>query len=253
MTVLSFSPAVRRALEKRIHPDHFQEAHSRLRWVAEQKLTPQRQLDMGLLVAWSGAASRFYLRNPGLLQAPSLREIPGQKGLSRSWSRFRDRGLSLADFHQWWSWLIFAGELTGQFGVDVSTRGYSQLAKWILRHALSKATRALRKRHGEPSRGARFLLVAMGKLGGEELNLRSDVDLIATYSREGETRGVNSISHRDYFRRLVREMAKEVGDSLILDFNLRPRGADGDLVESLDALAVYYRDFAEGWERQALI
>ena len=102
----------------------------------------------------------------------------------------------------------------------------------------------------------------MGKLGGDELNYSSDIDLIFVYGDDGETaggadgrRGQRRILHA---RRagtswpLLEEVTDE-GYAFRVDLRLRPEGRMGALVLSLDGYRAYFADRAALWERQALI
>ncbi len=93
-----------------------------------------------------------------------------------------------------------------------------------------------------------FTIIALGKLGGLELNYSSDVDLI--YIFEGDFEKASKIAHR--FTKLLSEVTED-GFVFRVDNNLRPRGKDGHLVNTIDALERYYEIEAHEWERQALI
>ena len=151
-------------------------------------------------------------------------------------------------------------------------RGLSLLADVLLGRALRTAQTTLEARHGRPQtrndRGeieaSGFVVLALGKLGGEELNYSSDIDLLYLFERDGETSGTGSdgdgvVSNRIHFARLAAEVTRLIGETgpggevFRVDLNLRPGGRDGDLALSLNAAVAYYTDWAEGWERQALI
>ena len=79
-----------------------------------------------------------------------------------------------------------------------------------------------------------FLIVGMGKLGGRELNLSSDIDLIFLYEEEGETQqGANSISNHEWFTKLGRRLIKIISEHdaygfvFRVDMRLRPNGDSG--------------------------
>jgi glutamate-ammonia-ligase adenylyltransferase len=100
-------------------------------------------------------------------------------------------------------------------------------------------------------------LLALGKLGGRELNLSSDVDLLFVYDAPRDV-------HADFERnRAVSELARALraglegrgalGFAYRVDLDLRPEGATGALANSVDAALSYYESFGHEWERQALI
>src|SRR2546430_1449561 len=101
----------------------------------------------------------------------------------------------------------------------------------------------------------------MGKLGGDELNYSSDVDLMFVYGEDGETTGgrAGRVANGEYFTRVCRELVallEEITDEgyvFRVDLRLRPDGRMGPIVLSLDGYRAYYRERAELWERQALI
>ncbi|HET8947119.1 MAG TPA: hypothetical protein VFQ07_09060 [Candidatus Polarisedimenticolia bacterium] len=151
-------------------------------------------------------------------------------------------------------------------------RGLSLLADVLLGRALRAAQTTLEAKHGRPaarndrgeSETSGFVVLALGKLGGEELNYSSDIDLLYLFARDGETTGTGAgaegaISNRIYFARLAAEVTRLIGEAgpggevFRVDLNLRPGGRDGDLALSFKAAIGYYTDWAEGWERQALI
>jgi glutamate-ammonia-ligase adenylyltransferase len=101
-----------------------------------------------------------------------------------------------------------------------------------------------------------FALIAMGKLGGHELNYSSDVDLIGIYE-EDESWG--DLTRHEIFERVFSHFGKECQtrnqDRFLyrVDWDLRPEGKTGALANSLYALEQYYESFGQEWERQAFI
>ena len=112
-----------------------------------------------------------------------------------------------------------------------------------------------------------FIVIGMSKLGGGELNVSSDIDLIFAYESEGETtQGQNkqsqdkqSISNQDFFTKLAKKLISaldevtEDGFVFRVDMRLRPFGSEGVLVSNLDALEDYYQNNGREWERYAWI
>ncbi len=150
-------------------------------------------------------------------------------------------------------------------GADVteSLRALSDLADAAINAALEYATAALAARHGTPrdedGGACGFGIVAMGKLGGHELNFSSDVDLVFVYSGPGETDGPRAISNEEYFRllsqRLIDLLARQTADGFVyrVDVRLRPFGTAGPLAVSLPALENYLVQHGRDWERYAWI
>ncbi|SEA09807.1 glutamate-ammonia-ligase adenylyltransferase [Nitrosospira multiformis] len=118
-------------------------------------------------------------------------------------------------------------------------------------------------RYGQPkntdNRIQQMLVVGMGKLGGGELNVSSDVDLIFVYPEDGETDGHRSISNQDFFVRLGRKLITSLNDITAegfvfrVDMRLRPYGESGPLTMSFAMLEEYLITQGREWERYAWI
>lgn len=104
-----------------------------------------------------------------------------------------------------------------------------------------------------------MIVVGMGKLGGGELNVSSDIDLIFIYPETGETNGDRKTSNHEYFTQLgkllIRMISEPTGDGLVfrVDMRLRPYGDSGPLVMSFSALENYLLTQGREWERYAWI
>ena len=104
-----------------------------------------------------------------------------------------------------------------------------------------------------------LIVIGMGKLGGMELNVSSDIDLIFAYGQEGKCLGEKELSNQDYFVRLAKKLIAVIdeptADGFVfrVDMRLRPFGHEGILVSSLDALESYYQINGREWERYAWI
>lgn len=105
-----------------------------------------------------------------------------------------------------------------------------------------------------------LIVLGMGKLGAHELNFSSDVDLILTYAKEGQTiNGTKSTSNEDFFLRLCRGLIRTIGANTAegfvfrVDTLLRPFGESGPLVLSFSRMEDYYETHGREWERYALI
>ncbi len=112
-------------------------------------------------------------------------------------------------------------------------------------------------REAESGLPQELLIVGMGKLGGEELNVSSDIDLVMLYGDEGETDGRRPISHHEFYGRLTRRMMPVIseidadGHVFRTDLRLRPDGDSGPLAWSLDAFESYLVTQGREWERYA--
>ncbi len=113
---------------------------------------------------------------------------------------------------------------------------------------------------GKESGGAQQLVVlGLGKLGGQELNFSSDIDLIFAYPEEGETDGKRPRSNHEFFlragQRLVQALDNVDANGFVFrtDMRLRPNGDSGALVLPFSAMEHYYQTHGRDWERYALI
>lgn len=158
---------------------------------------------------------------------------------------------------------IAYGDIIREQSLPVVTSQISYLADAILEAALQAAWRKHEKQRGVPrcadGRPARFVVLALGKLGGGELNYSSDIDLVFLYESEGKTDGRRAISNAEFFDRLAREVVwlltepTELGIAYRVDLRLRPEGQRGPIAISLPAALQYYDIRGRTWERQAYI
>lgn len=117
-------------------------------------------------------------------------------------------------------------------------------------------------------RETKFCVLGLGKLGGQELNYSSDVDVLFIYSDEGsvfkEPPGKNkpakpSLANHQFFKRLAEMFVAEVGklteDGMLfrIDLRLRPEGDAGPLARSVASYENYYAQWGQTWERMMLI
>ncbi len=166
-------------------------------------------------------------------------------------------------------------DLLGNQDLAGITQELSQLADVTLQKAYEVSHADLTQRFGTPqvvgatgeARECHFCVIGMGKLGGEELNYSSDIDILFVYEAEGETTGVPSpsrsrdarISNHQYFAKLAETIVKAIGtvtrDGSVfrVDTRLRPGGSQGNLCLSLRSYEIYYESWGQTWERQALI
>ncbi len=139
----------------------------------------------------------------------------------------------------------------------------SDLAQAIVSQTLVCIEKELASIFGQPvdSEGQvqSLLILAMGKMGGRELNFSSDIDLIFAYAEDGETTGPRRVPCYDYFlrvaRKLVRYLHEVTADGFVyrVDTRLRPNGDSGPLVMSLSAMEQYYQIQGRNWERYAMM
>ncbi len=158
---------------------------------------------------------------------------------------------------------IASRDLTGLADLAEVTECMSALADVTVSLALKVLRPVLVERHGEPrdadGRLQEFICIGMGKLGGRELNVSSDVDFIFVYPEDGETDGERPIGNFEFFtrlgKRLIEALGELTGDGQVfrVDMRLRPNGDSGALVSSFDTLENYFVTQGREWERYAWI
>ncbi|MBE0620264.1 MAG: bifunctional [glutamate--ammonia ligase]-adenylyl-L-tyrosine phosphorylase/[glutamate--ammonia-ligase] adenylyltransferase, partial [Burkholderiales bacterium] len=167
---------------------------------------------------------------------------------------------------------VLLRDLSGRAPLAEVVASMSDLAELSLGYALSHLSRWLEDQHGTPMANGRkqaLMVVGMGKLGGRELNVSSDIDLIFVYPEEGDTVGAAAapgtgagprlLSNHEYFTRLGRKLMNAIADVtedvqvFRVDMRLRPNGDSGPLACSLDALENYFIAEGREWERYAWI
>lgn len=218
-----------------------------------------RTEDLDWLVKESGLHSS---RDPEAMRA-HIGAIAKQYDAMATLRRFRMRELAR----------IAARELAGLATLPDTLAEWSAVADVAINFAIETAERKALEKHGLPiytrfedpvKRVGGFTCLAMGKLGGQELNISSDIDLIYVHSSDnGTTRGApdgsGKIPLHQYFVQIAREvtklLAETTSDGIVfrVDLDLRPEGTRGEITNSVGAMEVYYESYGQQWERQALI
>ena len=165
-------------------------------------------------------------------------------------------------------WLIVtARDLAGSADLAEVTATWSTLAEVCINTALDFHHAGLAARHGEPrdenGQPQQMVVVAMGKLGGGELNVSSDIDLIYLYPDEGDTAAdddtVKPISNHEFFIRVGRKLTAALGEATAdgyvfrVDLRLRPWGESGPFAMGFAMLEDYLVAQGRPWERYAWI
>jgi glutamate-ammonia-ligase adenylyltransferase len=164
---------------------------------------------------------------------------------------------------------IASRDLAGLDPLEAVMENLSSLAGAALSGAVAFGRRALSERYGTPriggpgGRECGFVVMGMGKLGGRELNVSSDVDLLYLYESDAGTtdggREGKPITLHQYFVRLsemvTRIISEVTGEGFVfrVDLRLRPEGTRGDLANSLRSAEIYYESWGQTWERAAMI
>jgi len=157
---------------------------------------------------------------------------------------------------------IALADLSGAAPLREVTRDLSRLAAAAFEESIRYHAARLVGIHGAPEGGrVGFCVLGMGKLGGEELNFSSDVDVLYLYDRDGRTAGGSGppVTHLAFYARLAEEVTRAIGAVeesgfvFRVDLDLRPEGRSGPIVSSIRGLEAYYEAQGAGWERFALL
>jgi glutamate-ammonia-ligase adenylyltransferase len=154
-------------------------------------------------------------------------------------------------------------DISGWASLDETLQDLTDLASAAICNAVDWAIEDLSDRYGQPIAAdgsiSDFIVLAMGKLGGGELNFSSDIDLVLLYSKNAETNGHRSVTSEQYFRSLsqcvINLLDKKSVDGFVyrVDVRLRPFGNSGPLTLSTAALESYLMQHGRSWERYAYL
>lgn len=159
-------------------------------------------------------------------------------------------------------------DLCGQADFDEVATTISLFADFVVQQHLQALNLEMQALYGIPTgeeSGSEqaLIVLGMGKLGGYELNVSSDIDLIFCYAEDGETQvqdaSQRSLSNHEYFNRLGKKLiaaiseVTEDGYSFRVDMALRPNGASGPLVASFNMIEEYFLIQGREWERYAWV
>ncbi len=155
-------------------------------------------------------------------------------------------------------------DLCGLAALDETFADLTALAECCLASAIQVNSGTLQEKFGTPvdddGKEQQLSVIGLGKFGGGELNLSSDIDVMFCYGSNGQCRGgKRSLSNEQFFTRLARAVITSLSDvtgdgfCFRVDARLRPFGDSGPLCTSLAALEQYYQREGRDWERYALI
>ena len=166
---------------------------------------------------------------------------------------------------------IGVGDLFAERRLDQVASQISHLASTIVDCAYRWLRTRFDAKWGRPigsnGRDCEYCVLALGKLGGFELNYSSDIDLIFIFDEAGvvaptdshQGRSLPKLTHQEFFARLSQQLVKLVGEPTQcgacyrVDLRLRPNGGSGKICRSFDSMMQYYDLQGRTWERQALI
>lgn len=162
---------------------------------------------------------------------------------------------------------IIERDLDGRADLDEVVTAMSRFADFAVQTHLAELMAEMTASHGMPvgqesGRPQQMMVLAMGKHGGGELNVSSDIDLIFVYPEDGDTQagpGQRSLSNHEFFMRLGRKLIAalseitEDGFTFRVDMALRPNGKSGPLAASLNMVEDYLIVQGREWERYAWV
>ena len=227
-------------------------------------------------MSWSGTLRRLALGNPDFVRWLDMHaqtqlnhhvidswfiELSGQPVSDGVLSLEQCRKV-LRQLRQRVFFLAMVRDLAGLASLEEVTGAMTRLAQLAVQQSYQTAATELANRWGEPidptsNLPQELILIGMGKLGGGELNVSSDIDLIMLYGEEGETAGPRKISNHEFYVKLIRMMLPIIsefdGDGQVFrtDLRLRPDGDSGPLAWSLNAFEQYLFTQGREWERYA--
>ncbi|HEY6971997.1 MAG TPA: putative nucleotidyltransferase substrate binding domain-containing protein [Candidatus Angelobacter sp.] len=205
-----------------------------------------------------------------LQREKNLERLLGREDYRDHFARFRSHSFEtdistlLARFKKREYVRIALRDVLGISTIAETTEEISALSDVLIQEALREAEARMRNRYGEPqyqdSRGrmaeAPFAVLSLGKLGGNELNYSSDVDLLYVY---GDHDSSDALTLREYFIRQAQALTEMLsrttreGPVFRIDLRLRPQGGEGEPAVGLKHALNYYAHVAHDWELQALI
>ncbi|MEZ5877892.1 MAG: bifunctional [glutamine synthetase] adenylyltransferase/[glutamine synthetase]-adenylyl-L-tyrosine phosphorylase [Tepidamorphaceae bacterium] len=193
--------------------------------------------------------------------------LPGRKSYARRLSRALTDSTGYEDtldrvrlFGQEQMALIGARMLTGGVTPETAAEGFTALADALLTRLHAEAQEAFAKAHGRLPGGC-SALVAMGRLGGQEMTASSDLDLILIYDVDEDAResdGARPLAPAPYFTRFAQRFIAAisaptaVGGLYEVDMRLRPSGRSGMLATRMESFESYQAKEAWTWEHMAL-
>jgi glutamate-ammonia-ligase adenylyltransferase len=207
----------------------------------------------------------------GLAREKNLEQSLSREEYGERLARFRSRSFEteistlLARFKRREYVRIMLRDVLNIASLAEVTADISALSDVLIEQALLHSQAQLSGRHGQPQHAGRdgrlvdtpFAVLSLGKLGGNELNYSSDVDLLLLYG-DGVNPG-GAISNREYFIRLGQQVTDVLsrptpeGSVFRIDLRLRPQGSEGEPAIALAHAQRYYSEVAHDWELQALI
>jgi glutamate-ammonia-ligase adenylyltransferase len=234
---------------------------------------PRASPNPGALLGHAAELSRYVRRllaHPPALFAPGSLAAPCNRCQIRAWLEAEGVATEeqlhrrLRQVRQAALLQVISRDLNGLADLHEVMSSVTALAEETLRFAVCRLRPWMHDTYGVPrgagsGRAQDLVAVGMGKLGGEELNVSSDIDLVFLYPEDGETDGAKRISNQEYFtrlsRRVISALSEYTSDGYVfrVDMRLRPYGDSGPLAMSHDMLEDYLHTQGREWERYAWV
>ncbi len=231
-------------------------------------LNPRRFVLLAKILDQSSCLRKFLIKHPTAFEEnlPGLwYRFKNKKTYLGELEKFKDRFEDISEllaFYRHYELLrIFSKELLGTATLEEILAEYSHLADALVEYAYREAYKKFANLYGEPiaPSGEKIggLILGLGKLGSEELNYYSDIDLIFLHERDDGRAG--SLSAVQFYEKVFKETVSILtkitpeGKPYEVDLDLRPFGKSGPLTMSLVSAETYYESYGRTWERFALL
>jgi glutamate-ammonia-ligase adenylyltransferase len=236
--------------------------------------TPEELKYFITVASFSRFLSEEILQNPQWLEVTGMSRVLTAGEYKKRLGKFlkdqpenKPLALSLALFRRQQILRILLRDVLGHGSLSETTEELSNLADAILHISYKRIRADLVARHGTPRcmdedgevRECGMSVIALGKLGGRELNYSSDIDLMFVYAANGDTDGAHPISNKEFYKKVANQYTELLstytaeGLCYRVDLRLRPDGSLGEVCISLEGAKRYYQTRARDWELQMLI
>ncbi|RUO76924.1 bifunctional [glutamate--ammonia ligase]-adenylyl-L-tyrosine phosphorylase/[glutamate--ammonia-ligase] adenylyltransferase [Idiomarina tyrosinivorans] len=259
-----------------IAPQLVAEANARWqRWLQHSSAAEQLTTEQQQNVQWLFAVSEFVARSAEQMADEFLdcldKSLPHPQQYAKIVSQRladcqtdKQLGQILRQLRRQWMCQLCIADLEHQLPLRDALTHLTAMADAFIEQALAWLYDNFCQRFGTPysesGEQQHLLVIAMGKLGGGELNFSSDIDLIFSYPEQGHTTGGNkALENNVFFTRLAQALIAALdqqtpeGRVFRVDMRLRPFGQSGPLVSSFSALEHYYQEQGRDWERYAMV
>ena len=221
--------------------------------------------------SWSRFLSESIIRHPEwLMEIAEARDLHRgflaedyEDALERALGGGAPKPVDLAMFRRRQLLRIVLRDVMRYADLSETAEDLSNLADAILNVTWRAVRRELTGERGTPldanGKAPEFSVIALGKLGGRELNYSSDIDLMFVHSGGGQTDGGQPLTATEFFRIAAGRMTELLstyspeGLCYRVDLRLRPDGRLGEISQSLESMRQYYATRARAWELQMLI